>query len=176
MLYAHNSLLLIVDMQVKLLPAIEDSDNLQGKVTKLAQAAEILSVPVWATEHWPEKIGNTYAELNSHIEHTYAKTHFNACLESDFINQLPVGRTNILIAGTEAHICVLQTGLGLHQAGFNPVLLADCIGSRKTYDKEIALSRWRHYGLEIATAEMAMYEWLQTPANPAFKKVLQLIK
>lgn len=176
MLYAHNSLLLIVDMQLKLLPAIDDTSALQSKVARLAQAASILSVPVWATEHWPEKIGSTFPELSSSLNNTYKKTHFNACMEPQFIQQLPSKRTNILIAGTEAHICVLQTAMGLHQAGYKPILLADCIGSRNSFDKQIALQRWAHYGLEAVTAEMAIYEWLQTPANAAFKSILPLVK
>jgi nicotinamidase-related amidase len=176
LLAAHESLLLIVDMQEKLLPAMHETEALRGRVARLAQAARLLSVPVWATEHWPQKIGPTHADLARHIDQTVAKTHFNACREPDFLARWPAGRTRVLLAGTEAHICVLQTGLGLAQAGYRPVLVADAIGSRKPADREAACARWRHHGLEVVSAEMALYEWLETPAHPAFREVLKCVK
>lgn len=176
LLAAGASLLLIIDMQEKLLPAIRETDALRGRVARLAQAARLLSVPVWATEHWSQKIGPTHADLLPHIDRTVAKTHFNACREAAFLSRWPVGRTRVLLAGTEAHICVLQTGLGLAQAGYEPVLVADGIGSRRESDRLAACERWRRYGLEIVTSEMALYEWLETPAHPAFHDVLALVK
>lgn len=173
---AGDSLLLIVDMQEKLLPAIQDTDALRGRVARLAQAARLLSVPVWATEHWPQKIGPTHADLASQVDRVIAKTHFNACREAVFLQNWPAARRRVLLTGTEAHICVLQTGLGLAQAGFQPVLVADGIGSRRPADQAAACERWRRYGLEVVTAEMAMYEWLETPAHPAFRDVLALVK
>lgn len=173
---ADASLLLIVDMQEKLLPAIQDTDALRGRVARLAQAARLLSVPVWATEHWPQKIGPTHADLARHVDRTIAKTHFNACRAPVFLRDWPVTRPRVLLAGTEAHICVLQTGLGLAQAGYEPVLVADGIGSRRPADRVAACERWRRYGLEVVTAEMALYEWLETPAHPAFRDVLALVK
>ncbi|MGB3426352.1 MAG: isochorismatase family protein [Castellaniella sp.] len=170
------SALLIVDMQEKLLPAIQDTDALRGRVARLAQTARRLSVPVWATEHWPEKIGATHPDLAPHIERTVAKTHFNACREAVFLESWPAGRSRVLLTGTEAHICVLQTGLGLAQAGYEPVLVTDCIGSRRASDWAAACERWRRYGLETVTSEMAIYEWLETPAHPAFRDVLALVK
>lgn len=176
LLTTGSSALLIVDMQEKLLPAIQDTDALRGRVARLAQAARRLSVPVWATEHWPEKIGATHPDLAPHIERTVSKTHFNACREAVFLESWPEGRSRVLLTGTEAHICVLQTGLGLAQAGYEPVLVTDCIGSRRASDWAAACERWRRYGLETVTSEMAIYEWLETPAHPAFRDVLALVK
>jgi nicotinamidase-related amidase len=176
LLAAHRSLLLIVDMQDKLLPAIDDAQALVGRVARLAQAARLVSVPVWSTEHWPDKIGATDPSLAAHVDSVRAKTHFNACREPDFLMQWPRGRTRVLLTGTEAHICVLQTGLGLAQAGYRPVLVTDGVGSRRPGDVAAACQRWRHYGLETITAEMAVYEWLETPAHPAFRDVLKLVK
>ncbi len=176
LLTTGTSLLLIVDMQEKLLPAIQDTDALRGRVARLAQAARLLSVPVWATEHWPEKIGPTHADLALHIDRVVSKTHFNACREAAFLEQWPAGRSRVLLAGTEAHICVLQTGLGLAQAGYEPVLITDGIGSRRPSDWAGACERWCRYGLETVTSEMAIYEWRETPAHPAFRDVLALVK
>lgn len=175
-LQARQSLLLIVDMQDKLLPAIHDTDALRGRTARLAQAARLLDVPVWATEHWPEKIGPTHAELAPHIDRSFAKTHFDACREPAFTETLPRHRPRVLLAGTEAHICVLQTGLGLAAAGYEPILMADCIGSRRDADRLEACARWRYHGLAVLTLEMALFEWLETPAHPHFREILALIK
>lgn len=176
LLDARHCMLLIVDMQDKLLPAIHDAEALRARAARIAQAARLLEVPVWATEHWPDKIGATHAALASHVDHVVAKTHFDACREPGFTDGLPRGRDRVLLMGTEAHVCVLQTGLGLAAAGLRPALLADCIGSRREADRVAACERWRHHGLEVLTAEMALFEWLGTPAHPRFREVLALIK
>lgn len=176
MLDVRDSMVLIVDMQEKLIPAIDDHEALVARVACLAQAARLLEVPVWATEHWPDKIGPTRASLRAHVDHCVSKTYFDGCKEAGFTDSLPRGRGRVLLAGTEAHICVLQTGLGLAEAGYRPALLTDCIGSRRPEDKKAAIERWRYYGLELLTSEMAMFEWLQTPAHPRFREVLALIK
>lgn len=171
-----SSLLLIIDMQVKLLPAMHESQALRQNVLRLARVARRLAVPVHATAHWPDKIGAIHAELTPHIQETFDKTHFNACREPGFVETLPRSRPRILLCGTEAHICVLQTGLGLARAGFSPILVADGIGSRHPADWQAACDRWRGQGLEIVTSEMAIYEWLETPSHPAFRDVLKWVK
>lgn len=176
MLTARESLLLIVDMQTGLLPAVDRSDALCERVGRLARAAGLLSVPVWATEHWPSKIGTTHPDLAPHIDKVWTKTHFDATREADFLADWPSDRRRVLLTGTEAHICVLQTGLGLAQAGHQPVLVVDGIGSRRRVDAEAAVERWQYHGLETVSAEMAVFEWLETPAHPAFKHILALIK
>lgn len=176
MLDVRDSMVLLVDMQEKLLPAIDDHEALVARVASLVQAARLMAVPVWATEHWPDKIGPTHADLRVHIDHCVSKTHFDGCKETGFTDSLPRGRSRVLLVGTEAHICVLQTGLGLAEAGYHPALLIDCIGSRRTVDKQAAAERWRYHGLELLSSEMAVFEWLQTPAHPRFREVLALIK
>ena len=175
-LTAHQSQVLIVDMQTGLLPAIADGQALLDRAGKLAQAARLLGVPVLATEHWADKIGPTDPALASHVDQVLHKKHFDATREADFLPALAVGRPRVLLLGTEAHICVLQTGLGLKERGYEPVLVGDCVGSRRLEDRQAAWDRWACHGLERITAEMAMFEWLEIPSNPAFKQVLALIK
>lgn len=175
-LAAHQSVLLLVDMQAALLPAIHDVNALTGRALRLAQAARLLGVPVVATEHWVDKIGPTAPELRAHIDAVFQKTHFDATREATFLATLPTGRPKVLLIGTEAHVCVLQTGLGLAAQGYSPVLVTDCIGSRSSADHAGAVARWAHHGLELVTSEMVMFEWLETPAHPKFRDVLELIK
>ena len=175
-LSTHDSMILLVDMQSALLPAIHDSERVLACAERLVRAAQLLGVPVVATEHCADKIGATDPTLRRWVDHVIHKTHFDATRESHFRPDLPTGRTNVLLIGTEAHVCVLQTGLGLAGIGLNPILVADCVGSRRLDDQHAAGLRWSHYGLEQITSEMAMFEWLETPAHPQFKEVLALIK
>ena len=175
-LSTHNSMLLLVDMQSTLLQAISDNEQLLLRTERLLQAAQLVGVPVIATEHWAEKIGATAPQLLRWVDHTLHKTHFDATREIHFLSEIPRGRPNVLLAGTEAHVCVLQTGLGLLGLGMSPILVTDCIGSRNDKDLQAACKRWDHYTLEQISSEMAMFEWLETPAHPQFKPMLALIK
>lgn len=175
-LHAQDCVLLVVDMQAKLLPAIDDANALLKRACRLARGARELGVPVIATEHWAEKIGPTAPAMATLLDHVMHKTHFDACREHSIAQALPEGRTKVLLIGTEAHVCVLQTGLGLAHMGYMPILVSDCIGSRRPPDKAAALERWAGRGLEAVTLEMALFEWLETPAHPAFRTVLSLIK
>lgn len=175
-LEARSSLLLLIDVQTGLLPAIEAHEALVRRLERLAKAARLLEVPVVATEHWPEKIGPTDARLQPLIDRVFQKTHFAATRENGFLDVLPETRPTILLAGAEAHVCVLQTGLGLLEKGFAPVMVRDGVGSRRASDREAAAERWAWHGGQSVTSEMVLFEWLQSPAHPRFREVLALIK
>lgn len=175
-LRAHESSLLVIDMQTRLLPAIADQAELLERSRRLLQVASTVGVPSLATEHWPDKIGTTDPLIQALPNQIFPKTHFDATLEKGFQASLPQGRHRVLLIGVEAHVCVLQTGLGLARMGYAPVLVSDCVGSRSLADKVAAQARWAHYGLEQVSSEMAMFEWMETPAHPAFRDVLALIK
>ena len=175
-LRAHESCVLVIDMQTGLLPAIADHGTVLARARLLAHAAGLLGVPVLGTEHWADKIGPTEESMRTLIDRVVAKTHFDATRETHFHDALPVGRHKVLLIGTEAHVCVLQTGLGLADMGYAPILVVDGIGSRNADDKATALRRWAQHGLEVVSSEMALFEWLETPAHPAFRDVLRLIK
>ncbi len=175
-LYHHESSVLIIDMQTRLLPAIAGHQELVGCVERFAQAARLLDVPVLATEHCADKIGPTTDALTPHIDEVFQKTHFDATQEAGLTHFMRQGRHRVLLAGVESHICVLQTGLGLKRMGFEPVLVTDGVGSRQPSDREAALARWAHHGLEAVSSEMALFEWMGTPAHPCFREVLALLK
>lgn len=172
----HNSMVLLVDMQVKLLPAVADTDALVGRAQRLLQAATTLGVPVVATEHCADKIGATDPRLAPLVGDVIHKVHFDATREPDMPQRLPVGRHNVLVIGTEAHVCVLQTALGLAGSGLTPWLVTDCVGSRSESDRAVALQRWLQIGGNIVSSEMAMFEWLGSATHPNFREVLALVK
>ncbi|MGB6105553.1 MAG: isochorismatase family protein [Pusillimonas sp.] len=175
-LSTHDSMVLLVDMQTRLLPAVADYPALVQTAARLVQAAQLLGVPVVATEHWAEKIGATDPALRPWVDHVIHKQYFDATREAHFVPELPRRRDKVLLLGAEAHVCVLQTGLGLARLGLTPILVSDGVGSRRVSDHAAACARWDHHRLERITAEMAMFEWLETPAHPQFKQVLALIK
>ncbi len=179
MIEASRSILLLVDLQSKLTPAIADVQPCLDKAGLLLSAARTLDVPVLATEHCPGSIGVTVSALRDHLntEEIFSKTHFDASAEAPFLAGLKKhDRPTIVVAGTETHVCVLQTVLGLKGRGLNPVLVADATSSRTLFSRDSAIERMRHHGIDIVTSEMVIFEWLQVGGTPAFKKLLPAIK
>lgn len=176
LLQACDSTLLIIDMQGRLMPAIHDGDTVVATTAKLARAARLLAVPVVATEHRSKMLGVTVAPLAERVQAIFQKMHFSATRERGFDAWLPAARKTVLVTGCEAHICVLQTVIGLIDLGYQAVLVADATGSRKPSDHHAALRRARAHGAEIVTAEMAIFEWMETCEHPRFRDVLRLVK
>jgi len=176
---AIQSQLLLIDVQTKLAPAIEGADDCVNGCTMLLAAARILSVPVSATEHCPTKVGPTIPILRDQLDPSEItdKRHFNGALEPKLRHRLTsFDRQVVVIAGMEAHVCVLQTALGLKAIGFPPILVADAIASRKQASRELAIARSRHRGLDIVNVEMVMFEWLKVADSDAFAELLPMIK
>lgn len=173
---AADSTLLIVDMQGRLLPAMEDGAGVTEQLRKLAEAAQLLQIPVVATEHNVQALGATIDPLRGLVRATFQKMHFSAAAEPGFDSWLPNARNTIFVTGCEAHVCVLQTAMGLKAAGRRVALVADACGSRRVADRDLAMQRARAHGIDVVNAEMAMFEWLGTCEHPHFRDVLRLVK
>jgi nicotinamidase-related amidase len=176
LLSAEGSVVLVIDVQERLMPAMCDGDTVIARAVRVAQAARLLDVPVRATEQYPAGLGPTVAALKPYPEATLEKTIFSALDHPDFPALLPIGSTEVVVAGVEAHICVLQTVLGLLAEGHRVVVVADAIGSRDPADKTYAIERARQDGAEIVTSEMVLFEWLRDSTHPKFREVQALIK
>lgn len=176
MLTAENATLLLIDFQQRLLPAISNAEAVVGNARRLLVAARIFGLDRVFTEQYPKGLGHTVAELDPTGEETrIEKLAFDACSS----NRFPlVGQAGgpVVVCGCEAHVCVLQTVLGLLSSGKVVFVVADAIGSRKLSDKEVAMSRMAANGAEIVTTEMVLFEWLQHSGHPDFKKITALIK
>lgn len=172
----ETSALLIVDFQTRLMPAIEDGAAVVANARRLLRAAELLGVPALFTEHNAQGLGSTLPELatfaNGRVTH---KMSFNACRVAGFADRLGC-RPDIVVAGCEAHVCVLQTVFGLIDAGRRVYLARDAVGSRRAESKETATGRMERHGVEIVTTEMVVFEWLSSAEHPRFGEVLALIK
>lgn len=168
-----DSLLLIVDLQGRLLPAIDEGETVLFHATWLVDVAQTLGVPVLATEHCPERVGLTDSALRERLaaDCIVEKTHFSAVTEGALLRAAAAGRTQWIVVGTEAHVCVQQTVLDLLAAGRSVFVVDEAVGSRRVRDKELALARMQQNGAEIVSREMVAFEWLDSAENPMFRDV-----
>jgi nicotinamidase-related amidase len=176
LLSAERSVLLLTDLQQRLMPAIHDGDSVVSRAARLAEAALLLDVPVVATEQYPAGLGPTVEALAGYPRATMAKTAFSAAAEPGFHALLPAGTREIVIAGCEAHVCVLQTALDLLGSRHRVILVADATGSRDPADHRAAIDRARQHGAEVVTSEMVLFEWLRDARHPRFRQVQKLLK
>ena len=178
-LQRHDSFLLVIDIQSKLARAIHDAQAVIARNVALVRAARLLEVPVFATEHCPDRIGATVPELRTLLDSSeiMAKTQFCAADEPAILARLKaLGRRQAVVTGMEAHVCAMQTALGLQEHGFTPFFSRDAAGSRHAADRDAALDRLRAANIATISAEMAMFEWLGHANDPAFREVLALVK
>ena len=177
LLTAKGAAVLLIDMQERLVPAIADGDVMVARSARLAEAAALLNVPVLATEKylkaWPYLSGNLAAYL---ARQTLEKTAFSASTAPGFDGLIPAGTREIIIAGCEAHVCVMQTVLGLLGSRLRVIVAADATGSRDPADKALAIDRARQHGAEVVSTEMVLFEWLRDASHPAFRAVQKLLK
>jgi nicotinamidase-related amidase len=172
-----RSVLALIDLQERLVPAIAGGDEVVANAARLLSAAEQLGVPVLMTEQNPKGLGPTVpgvARPDGTVP-VVAKMEFDACRARGVVDALPPGH-HIVVAGCEAHVCVLQTVLGLLDRSRRAYVVADAIGSRRPENKAAALARLDRAGAEIVTTEMVLFEWLGTAEDPAFKPVIALVK
>jgi nicotinamidase-related amidase len=168
--------LLAVDFQQRLMPAIDGASDVLANAGRLIEAAKKLGVPAIVTEQYPKGLGPTVPELAVDGLPTLAKMDFDATRAAGFFEMLPKERPDILVCGCEAHVCVLQTVLGLLEGGHKVHVVRDAIGSRRAESKETAIGRMQSHGAKIVTTEMALFEWLGTAADPRFREISALIR
>ena len=179
MLSPDRSLLLLVDLQEKLLPAIPDAEALCEKAAKLIKAARTCGIPVRGTEHCANRIGATVEPIRRHLqpEEIYAKQHFGAMHEASFRAMIEAsGRRQVVVLGTEAHVCVMQTALGLQEFGYAVHVVVDAAASRKDIDRDTAFERLRQAGVTVVTTEMVVFEWAVSGESSVFRDLLALVK
>ena len=169
------STLLLIDFQTKLMPAIDDAAIAVMNARRLIDAAAIMGVPALFTEQNAQRLGPTVSDLAPDPSLIVHKMTFDACPAPDFFPRLSEAHA-IVVAGWEAHVCVLQTVLGLLETGRQVFVVRDAIGSRRAESKETAVERMARHGAEIVTAEMVVFEWLKTAEHPRFREVAALIR
>jgi nicotinamidase-related amidase len=200
LLDAEDSQLVLVDYQARLMPAIHEADLVLANAVRLARIAQLLQVPLWATEENPESLGTTVDPLQPLVAgRVVAKMEFdgtgdllpklkppakaqggNARSLPKHLQKAPAqparGRESIVIAGCEAHVCLLQTALGLLEEELEVWVVTDACSSRTERSRDAAFDRLAGAGAELVTTEMVAFEWLRNAEHPRFKEVLALVK
>jgi nicotinamidase-related amidase len=174
-----DSLLLVIDIQEKLAPAIHDTDTVTANAVRLLRASARLAVPACVSEQYVRGLGPSLAAIHEAAGHArfFEKTHFSCTAEPGVLDLLrAVGRRQVILAGTEAHVCVLQTACGLLEAGFQVFLVVDAASSRTPASRDAAIERLRALGVHSVTTEMVLFEWLRQASTDEFRALLPLIK
>ena len=199
LLDAAQSQLVLVDYQTNLMPDIFEGPLVVGNAVRLGQLARLMEVPVWGTEENPAKLGVNVAEVRALCAQTLSKMHFSAVEEGlgEWLRPTPKvlpgnarslpkhlqkpmatapERNAVVIAGCEAHVCLLQTALDLLEDEFDVWVVTDACSSRTERNRDAAFDRLAGAGAELVTTEMVAFEWLRSAEHPAFKAALALIK
>lgn len=176
----EDSLVLIIDVQDKLLNAVFNKEQVEKKSAIVAEAAKILGIPVVVTEQYPKGLGNTIPAVKDALaEDTeiFEKTAFSALNNEEILEAIQKhNKKQILIFGIETHICVSQTTAALRELGYEVSVIKDACGSRAEEEYLAGLERMKDNGAYIITTEIALFEWLKGAKHPNFKAVQALIK
>lgn len=167
------SVLLLVDLQERLQPAIDAAEAVLEASLWLTRVAQRLRVPVICTEQYPRGLGPTMAALRGLLpdQSIVEKIHFSAVPEGGLFKAPGGDRADFVVAGTEAHVCVQQTVLDLLAAGRRVFVVEEAVGSRRSSDKALALERMRRHGADIVSREMVVFEWLQQAGSDLFREL-----
>ncbi len=206
LLDADDAQLVLVDYQTRLMPVIFENELVIANAVRLARMAQALQIPVWATEQSPDKLGPNVDAVRAAVEsaggRTLAKAHFSALADGlgDWLRpparkptqggntrSMPKhlqkaapepeeGRSTIVIAGCEAHVCLMQTALDLLDDEFEVWVVTDACSSRTERNRDAAFDRLAGNGAELVTTEMVAFEWLRTAEHEAFSELLKLVK
>ncbi len=168
-----------VDVQERLFPFIANNEELEKNLVTLVKGLKIHNIPMIVNEQYKKGLGETIPslkELVSDYPH-FEKVTFSCCGQEEGLSKLKsLGKKYIILAGIETHVCVLQTALDLLEEGFQPVLVVDCVNSRKQSDKETAVKRMIQAGVIPTTYESLLFELTVSSKNENFKEISKLVK
>lgn len=180
-LNADQCVLIVIDIQEKLLPPIFEKERLLKNSQLLIRLAGILKIPALVSTQYAKGLGNTVPEIASLLpESSPIDKQMFSCFGSDAfcsaLKRLPGNRNTVLLCGMESHICVTQTALGALQQGFIVHVASDAVSSRTEWNWKIGLERMRSAGAVISSTEMALYELMRSSGGPAFKELLPYLR
>ena len=176
-----NTVLVGIDFQEKLMPAMKNSDDVQDKTVKLIKGCRTFGIPMIFTQQYTKGFGMSIEKIQKAVtdkEFSWIeKSSFSAVGSPEFLDRLRAeGRNTVLMSGVEAHVCVLQTAIELVEKGFNVYYVVDCMVSRSDVDKEFALKRAIQSKIMLTTMESALFELLKGADKPGFKEISKIVK
>ena len=175
----ENTVGLVIDLQERLFPVMWEKEKLLKSCTTLIQGLTELKLPLVFTQQYTKGLGETIEEIKSAIPDFdfVEKREFSCCDEASVVEKLKALKTqNVIICGIEAHVCVLQTAVDLKAAGFNPVVVMDCVSSRTPENIDLAKERFRFEGIMMTSYESVLFELTRTSAAPEFRTISKLVK
>ncbi len=175
----NNTQGLIIDIQEKLFPHIYDYLKIEKNTEILIQGLQILDIPVIVSEQYTKGLGFTVPAIRNVLGEVYKpmeKSAFSCCDDHEINLAIQSDKKFIIIAGIEAHVCVLQTCIDLLEKDYQPVIVSDCISSRKLNDKDIAVTRMKNEGAIITTYESLLFEMARYSGTSEFKEISKLVK
>lgn len=175
----ENTVAVVIDIQERLLPVMSEKEKVLKSCTTLIQGLQELNVHLLVTQQYTKGLGETVPEISSIIKDfaPIEKTAFSCYDEPAFVDALEENdATNVIICGIESHVCVLQTAVDLKEAGYQPIVVWDCVSSRFEESKAIALERFRFEGIMVTTCESILFELTRGAKAPEFKAISKLIK
>lgn len=179
MLTPDKAILVVVDVQGKLAHLMHEKEALFDSLRKVIQGVQVLGIPILCAEQNPDRLGPTIpevAELLCGIQ-PISKLSFSCCRNDRFVQALEAaGRSQVLIAGIETHVCVYQTALDLLERGYEVEVVTDAVSSRTPQNKEAGLQKMRDAGVGLTTTEMVLFELLQEAQGQQFREILKLVK
>lgn len=175
----ENTAALIIDIQERLVPAMFETETLIKNCSTLIEGLTVLNIPMVVTQQYTKGLGETIEEIKAVIpDFTFIeKRDFSCCDEPDVLEKLEsLNANNIIICGIESHVCVLQTAVDLKAAGYNPVVVIDCVSSRLPTSIEIAKERFRIEGILMTSYESILFELTRSSAALEFRAISKLVK
>jgi nicotinamidase-related amidase len=170
---AARSMLLVIDVQAKLVPSVAEHEAVVAGVARMIRMAQRIGIPVAATEHYAKGLGPLVPAVRTLLPDSAigAKNHFSAAAAQCLPGLPGYDRAQVVVIGMEAHVCVLQTALDLLEDGKEVYVVADAVGSRRIQDRDVALTRMRDEGIRVVTREMVAFEWLGVSGTALFREV-----
>lgn len=171
---AKTSQVLLIDIQSKLAPAIADTAAVSQAAAWVLQIAQLCEVPVLATEQYPKGLGHTLPTLLELLPTAaiFEKIHFSALREAAIADAIAANaRPQVIVLGTETHVCVLQSVLDLIKTGYHVFVVNEAVGSRTAENKQLALNRMQQAGAVIISQEMLAFEWLEKAGTELFRQI-----
>jgi nicotinamidase-related amidase len=178
MLEIDNSVLVVIDIQGKLASLMHENKRLYDHTARMIRAAGVLGIEVICTEQHPDGLGPTVAEVAEHLNvEPIPKFAFSCFGEPAFEAALKqTGRTQVLLAGIETHICVYQTAVDLLGGGYEVFVLTDAVSSRTPANRQLGLQRMKDAGAVMTGVEMALFEMLKVAKGDTFKQIVRIVK
>jgi nicotinamidase-related amidase len=175
----EQTMAVVIDIQEKLLPHIHEGEEILKSCLRLIEGLQILSVPIIVTQQYTRGLGPTVPSIIQKFpEFSWVEKISFSCYEEPLFKEKVsiLDKLNIILCGIESHVCVLQTCLDLLDSGLRPVVVEDCVSSRKPADKRIAIERMRQEGARITTVESLLFELTRRAGNEIFKRISSIVK